>query len=262
MGLKRGKTAVGLVLVAAATVGAADLFRLPGETGDHIERAHADAPFDPEAPIATARYREPSAQALAAAGLAPAAAPDAAEPPVVRLDDPASPAAQADTYQIARVSAPARVRVRAAIASQTGSAFQAPDPDALAALSLASDRRVTPGRDVDGRSTVGDDAKALLVKIAPSQEDLRRGHWFIFAASSGKAFGLNLVRDTDAGLRRAGWSVERLATLGKGQIGVGWRRGGLQASLAVAQREIGDLGVKVDDTLAGFTLSWRRPDDR
>ena len=261
MGLKRGKTAVGLVLVAAATVGAADLSRLPGDLGDHIEGARADA-FDPDAPIATARYREPSAQALAQAGLTPAPVAAVGETPIVRLDDPSPPAATPTPYQIAQLAPPARVKVQAAIAAQSGSAFQAPDPQALAALSLASDRRVTPGRDLDGRSTVGDDAKALLVKIAPSQEDLRRGHWFIFAAASGKAFGLNLIRDGDAGLRRAGWSVEKLATLGKGQIGVGWRRGGMQASLAVAQREIGDLGVKVDDTLAGFTLSWRRPDDR
>ena len=70
-----------------------------------------------------------------------------------------------------------------------------------------------------------------------------------------------VVRDGQEGLRRAGWSVERLATWGKGQVGVGWRRRNLQASLAVAQREIGDLGVKIDDTLGGFTLSWRPQDE-
>ena len=80
-------------------------------------------------------------------------------------------------------------------------------------------------------------------------------------AASGKAFGLNVVKDAEAGYRKAGWSVERLATLGKGQIGIGWRRKNLQASLAVAQREIGDLGIKLDDYLGGLTISWRPNDD-
>ena len=245
-----------LVLATAATVGAADLFRGPGETGGSIEKASAQDLLDPDAPIATARYREPSPRALAAAGLAPPPVQLAqAEPTAIQLDDP--PVARDPMrYQMAQMSPPARVKVQAAIAARADAGMQPPDPQALAVLSMADDAR-TGGRG----GSLSDDAKELLIKIAPSREDARRGRWFLFAAASGKAFGLNMVRDGEAGLRRAGWSVERLATWGKGQVGVGWRRKNLQASLAVARREIGDLGVYVDDTLAGYTLSWRPQDE-
>ena len=256
MGCQRGRIAVVLVLVVAATVGAADLIRAPGEQSERLEKARADDLYDLDAPIATARYREPSPEAMAQAGLVPATVQMAmAEPPVIRLDEP--PPADPPVYQIAQLTPRARVKVQAFIAAQTA-ALQAPDTDALAVLS--GDVRPA-AEDRPGHRSLGDQAKELLVKIAPSKEDARRGRWFIFAAAAGQAFGLNLIRDSEEGLRKAGWSVERLAVLGKGQVGVAWRNKGLQASLAVAQREVGALGVKVDDTLAGFSLSWR-PEER
>lgn len=259
MGARRGRIAVTLVLAAAATVGAKELL-YPNAPDGRLEAARAADALDPDAPIATARYREPTATEMAQVGMTDLSVLASAEPPVVRIGED-QPLSDPTIRQLAQLAPHARVKVQTVIAAQSGSAFQAPDPDALAALSLADGGRANGRPDFTGRSSIGDDAKALLVKISPKADDARRGRWFLFAAASGKAFGLNLVRDSEAGLRRAGWSVERLAVLGKGQVGVGWRKHGLQASLAVAQREVGDLGVKIDDWITGFSLSWR-PEER
>ena len=102
----------------------------------------------------------------------------------------------------------------------------------------------------------GLDAKEILLRIGPREQDRKRGRWFVFAGGSGEAFGLNLIRDRGGkGLRRAGWSLERMAEFGKAQVGVGWRRGSTQVSLAASRREIGAYGVSREDTVLGVTVS-------
>jgi len=60
---KQGRTIVLLTLIAAATAGSAELLRTPGQTGPRFEAVKADDRLDPDLPIATARYREPSTDA-------------------------------------------------------------------------------------------------------------------------------------------------------------------------------------------------------
>lgn len=258
MARKGGRTAAVCVLIVAATVGMADLLRSPSQPL-RFDKAQADDLLDPDAPIATARYREPTDAQLAAVGLM--RIPDARPKPVeiARLDDP-SPVAP---YDMARLMPPQPDSVYATRGEPPVDNVVSPDPAALAAAPEIGERRValaanqaqSPGRSLSARG------EALLEQVAPTESDRRRGRWFVFAAASDRAFGLNYVRDEAIGqLRRAGWSVERLARYGEAQVGVGWRKFGGQTSLAVARREIGDARVRIHDYVAGLNWSWRPHD--
>lgn len=88
------------------------------------------------------------------------------------------------------------------------------------------------------------------------------GRWYLFAAASGRAVGLNMLRDAH-GWDRAGWSTDPTGALvGDAQIGVGWRRGDMQSSFGVVHREVKGqhmiFGQQTrDDTVAAFTFSLR-----
>jgi len=103
--------------------------------------------------------------------------------------------------------------------------------------------------------------KRLTLRIGPTASVRKKGRWFIFAAGSGEAFGLNLVRDPIRGWKPAGWSVEQLAEFGKAQLGIGWRKGARQVSLSAARREISAYGLSREDTVVGvtFSVSGRAP---
>lgn len=101
------------------------------------------------------------------------------------------------------------------------------------------------------------DGTSLLVKLAPAEETPDHGRWFVYAAGSGKALGLNLLNNTSSGWRPTGWSSERLVNAGKMQLGVGWREGGNQLSLSATRREIGHGGFSRDDTMIGVSLSMK-----
>ena len=65
-----------------------------------------------------------------------------------------------------------------------------------------------------------------------------KGRWFLFAAASGRAVGLNMLHG-EAGWDRAGWTTDQSSTLvGDAQVGVGWRKGAMQTSLGVLHREV------------------------
>lgn len=65
-----------------------------------------------------------------------------------------------------------------------------------------------------------------------------QGRWYLFAAASGRAVGLNMLRGED-GWDRAGWSTDASSALvGNAQLGVGWRKGAMQTSLGLIHREI------------------------
>jgi len=101
---------------------------------------------------------------------------------------------------------------------------------------------------------------SLSERVADRIEDLGlrdgrdfgdKGRWYLFAAASGRSVGLNMLRD-EAGLRRAGWSVDGASALvSDAQVGVGWRRGHLQASVGYLHREIEPehpiMGMRTDD---------------
>lgn len=89
------------------------------------------------------------------------------------------------------------------------------------------------------------------------------GRWYLFAAASGRSVGLNMTR-TEGGWGQSGWSTDKTSKLvGDGQLGVGFRKGAMQASFGYVYREIkvqnGPLGADTDvsDSMAAFSLSIR-----
>jgi hypothetical protein len=89
-----------------------------------------------------------------------------------------------------------------------------------------------------------------------------RGRWYLFAAASGRAVGLNMLHG-DQGWDRAGWTTDATSTLtGDAQVGVGWRKGDMQTSLGYIHREMKGQNVLwgVDakqDSMVAFSLSIR-----
>lgn len=66
-----------------------------------------------------------------------------------------------------------------------------------------------------------------------------RGRWYVFAAASGQAVGMNMLRSEDGDWSRAGLSTDNSSKLiGDGQAGVAWRRGPMQASFGYVHRKI------------------------
>lgn len=229
--------------------------------------ASARASEDPDAPIRTGRWAEdaPASPIQLAGGPPPApeAKPVGAPIQVAALTPP--PTIRPGSTR----ALPAPVLARAAFRSSERPELMGGPPTVR--LSVSGDRdAIAPGSglDMDDRFT-GDsfaprtprasqpfDGKRLLLSIAPEPADRKKGRWFIFAAGSGDAFGLNLIRDpARGGFRRAGWSVERLAEFGKAQLGIGWRRGNRQLALSAARREIGAYGFKREDTVVGLTFT-------
>jgi hypothetical protein len=89
-----------------------------------------------------------------------------------------------------------------------------------------------------------------------------KGRWYLFAAASGRAVGLNMLKGEN-GWDRAGWTTDPTGALvGDAQVGVGWRKGDMQSSFGVIHREVKGkhmvFGQKThDDTVAAFTFSFR-----
>ncbi|CAN7191770.1 DUF2219 family protein [Phenylobacterium sp. LjRoot219] len=89
-----------------------------------------------------------------------------------------------------------------------------------------------------------------------------KGRWYLFAAASGRAVGLNMLR-SGAGWDRAGWTTDESSTLvGDAQVGVGWRKGAMQTSLGVLHREAkaqhAYYGYQSEgDTLVAFSFAVR-----
>lgn len=94
-----------------------------------------------------------------------------------------------------------------------------------------------------------------------------RGRWYIFAAASGRAVGLNMLRGQNGDWSRAGLTQDATSKLiGDSQAGVAWRKGPMQASLGYIHRAIkarGDgimgLATQKDDVVAlsfSFKPQW------
>lgn len=89
-----------------------------------------------------------------------------------------------------------------------------------------------------------------------------RGRWYIYAAASGRAVGLNMLRGQNGDWSRAGFSQDATSRLiGDSQAGVAWRKGPMQASFGYIHREIrakeGIMGLATqkDDVVAlSFSL--------
>ena len=75
-----------------------------------------------------------------------------------------------------------------------------------------------------------------------------RGRWYVFAAASGQAVGMNMLRGGDGDWSRAGFTTDNSSKLvGDGQAGVAWRRGPMQASFGYVHRSI-----KAKDQIMGM----------
>ena len=87
-----------------------------------------------------------------------------------------------------------------------------------------------------------------------------QGRWYLFAAASGRAVGLNMLKN-DNGWDRAGWTTDSASSLvGDAQLGVGWRRGDLQTSLGYVHREMKGAHMIFgqdtrEDSMVAFSLS-------
>jgi hypothetical protein len=246
-----------------------------------LSMAYADARVsdDPDAPIRTGRFDLPAQAPVQLAG-APFDAPRIAEAaPAARSDPGAITLAKvAPTPQTSPAAAGGRTAFAQAAIRQA--AFQSKEASSGArrsprlALSLTTDESpLSPesglafqARDlrenlaaprIQPRSKLFD-ARRLGLQLDLSPENARKGRWFAFAASSGDALGFNLFGDpAKSGRKRNSWSVEKLAEYGKMQIGIGWRKGPMQMSVAATQREIGAYGFSREDTVLGvsFTIS-------
>lgn len=149
-------------------------------------------------------------------------------------------------------------------------------PDALQLNTGRFDLAVSPHAGV-GVSSMGTSAEAgAMVKLSSGGKSVEdrlgdlvsdgkkygdKGRWYLFAAASGRSVGLNMTR-TEEGWGQSGWSTDKTSKLvGDGQLGVGFRKGAMQASFGYVYREIkvqnGPLGADTDvsDSMAAFSLS-------
>lgn len=87
-----------------------------------------------------------------------------------------------------------------------------------------------------------------------------KGRWYLFAAASGRAVGLNVLR-SDNGWNRDGWSTDASSALiGDAHVGVAYRKGAMQTSFGYIHREVkGEHMVfnqeTKDDSVIAFTFS-------
>ena len=87
-----------------------------------------------------------------------------------------------------------------------------------------------------------------------------QGRWYLYAAASGRAVGMNMLRG-EYGWNRAGWTTDPTSALiGDAQVGVGWRKGTVQTSLGYIHREVKGqhmvFGQKTrEDSMVAFSLT-------
>jgi hypothetical protein len=90
-----------------------------------------------------------------------------------------------------------------------------------------------------------------------------RGRWYVFAAASGQAVGMNMLRSGDGDWSRAGLTTDASSKLvGDGQAGLAWRKGAMQASFGYVHRKIRAkdqiMGMSTQkDEMVAFSFSLR-----
>lgn len=106
----------------------------------------------------------------------------------------------------------------------------------------------------------GDRLRAMGVTDGRSFGD--QGRFYLFAAASGRAVGLNML-ESPQGWNRAGWSTDPASRLvGDTQVGLGWRKGAVQTSVGYVHRKVkGDhvmYGVDPHaDSMVAFTFAFK-----
>ncbi|MFD3265556.1 lipid A-modifier LpxR family protein [Phenylobacterium ferrooxidans] len=150
-------------------------------------------------------------------------------------------------------------------------------PDAVSFATARYDVSVTPHAGL-GMSSVGGSAEAgaMLTLGQKASDGLKsrlgamgvrdgsafgnEGRWYLFAAASGRAVGLNMQRN-NGDWNGAGWSTDpSSALIGDAQLGVGWRKGSMQTSFGYIHREVKGQHMvwgqeTKDDSMVAFSLS-------
>lgn len=150
-------------------------------------------------------------------------------------------------------------------------------PDAVSFATERYDVSVTPHAGL-GMSSAGGSAEAgaMLTLGQKASDGLKsrlgamgvrdgaafgnEGRWYLFAAASGRAVGLNMQRN-NGDWNGAGWSTDpSSALIGDAQLGVGWRKGAMQTSFGYIHREVKGQHMvwgqeTKDDSMVAFSLS-------
>jgi hypothetical protein len=115
---------------------------------------------------------------------------------------------------------------------------------------------------------LGADLQGRVARLGLRESDSTalagRGHWYLFAAASGRAVGLNMLPNDPGGPQRTGWSMEPASALiSDAQAGLGWREGGVEASLGYVHRSVRSQNAittvsgpaNFHDSMVAFSLS-------
>jgi hypothetical protein len=142
-------------------------------------------------------------------------------------------------------------------------------PDAMLVRGAGLGLSVTPHAGVGVDSTGGNNAEAgAMFKITSVKGAIQdklnamgvkngstygdQGRFYLFAAVKGQAVGLNMMSNGSGALRQAGWSTDASSALvGDGQVGVGWRKGGMETTIGYVHR-----GVHVQNAPYGVSDSF------
>jgi len=273
--------AIGIICTAASAAVAQPLAPPPAAAG--LNRTTDPLMQAAFAPRTAATEVAPAARLLDAGGYAPGKGIVVWQTGEVQL----SPAAAGGPVDSLRVNIAGALRRPLGLPTNLErSQFETEDVDVTlvrswpAAVSLRTDALafdVSPHAGV-GFSRLGGQAEAgAMLKVSREDRAVQRlkqlgiddgarlkdqGRWYLFAAASGRAVGLNVLRDGGQ-WDRAGWTTDATGALvGDAQIGLGWRRGDLQSSFGVIHREVRGqhmvFGQKTEaDTLAAFSFSIR-----
>ena len=252
----------------AATAATALSTRAPTPYDQTLTLAGGADVVDPDAPIATARYGDaPRTPVSVAATVDLAGAPSA----TTLAGGPSAPAA-AKPVELAQAAPPPAIqtlsppRARTPARVETASETRAAPPALGLVRSSARHVKVAKIDDIEIRPfSAGDrssfmgvsvDASNLMGKMQPTSRDAKKGRWILFAATSGKALSLNVIRDSIVGWRGAGWAEERIARFGTHQLGMGWRKNGRQVSLSATRRSLRTQDYSDRDMVYGVSLSF------
>jgi hypothetical protein len=102
--------------------------------------------------------------------------------------------------------------------------------------------------------TIGDFLQGRLRAMGVKDGDATygsQGRFYLFAAVKGQAVGMNLVAGA-GGLHRDGWTSDSSSALiGDGQVGLGWRKGAMEADIGYVHR-----GMHIKDAPRGVSDSY------
>ncbi len=132
------------------------------------------------------------------------------------------------------------------------------------ASSAQAGAMVSVGTDIQDKVMTGLGKLGMHTVSSAALQD--RNRFYLFAAYSGREVGLNFGRGAQGGMQRLGWSADGASTLvSDGQIGMGWRKGAMQASVGYVHRDVssnysgfGNVGMqKLSDNMVALTFSLR-----